>query len=165
MFDGFVSGALGFSLLFGCHGGIAVGVPYHALAGENFEPGAGGRISSVGQVEVVSIPAEDVAQVVSCVLHCCAAWHEYQFGVVVQDVLHAGEDGLVHGRLVAVVAWKMRVVGVGGIRPCHHPAEVCGGLVFPYGVDECCEVGFEGAVDAAIPARLLEGDIIPLLQS
>lgn len=151
-------------LLFRGHIGVAIGDAGTAFAGEYFVPDARSGVAPVYIVEMVAVAAQGVAEGMACVLYGGAAGYEKQFGVVLQYIAGASKNAVVHNGLGAGIARKGRVGGCLCIRPCLEPAELCLRLIAAYAVDEHSEEGFVTALYAAVVARLLERDIVPLAQ-
>ena len=160
-----VCGFLCLFLLFWGHIGVAIGDTYAAFAGEYLVPDARCGVASVYIVEVVTVPAERVAEGMACVLYGGATGYEQQCGILLQDIACAGKNAVVHNGLAAGIARKSRVGGCLCVRPCLKPAELCLRLVEAYAVDESAEPWFVTALYAAVVAGLLERDIVPPAQT
>ena len=141
------------------------GIPGYVTAGEGLEPGAGGGVTAVSKLQVITVPVQGVAQVRSPgVLDGRPGRDHLLESVFLHRPAGGVHDGRIHDLLVPSIHGKLRMGRIGTVGPGLVPDQPD---AFPRtGLDESdqfLQVRLEGLVEAGNATRLLQAHHVPRL--
>ena len=118
MAHGLMSCILRDCLLAVIHSRRGIGITYYILSGNSFEPGAGCSVTSIIDLQMVSVAVHFVSDIGSAgVLDGGSLRHQDIELIVLQRILGRCHNSLIHLHLVASVFREFAMVGIRGISP------------------------------------------------